>query len=449
MLDQATWQATGSDPVAEAVGENTKRREARGEPLDQYIAARQGPIDVDREAEIVGQLAHALAKVHQSGRLHLEVRPSTIRVDTWTRTAALADPASHTNSDPASHAFVEPTSQPFFDSTSAHAAAGDGGRSDRIPGFCDLPYVSAEVLAREPADASDDVYAFACVAYELLTGLHPYARRSALDALDGRFQPAVIDGLNERQNAALLRALEPRRDARRISMQELAAAFGADFMLNNTPLGIAARVLRPHAQAAFTAIAAFLLGVVVHSMWVHVAAPTQTTVAALPATPWWGTPVSASAPAGTEQAASALQERDAAVPESFAAAETKRLTVMAAASPSRDERIERAADRGGEKSADRANVRHAVEGSDRAIPKTASGAERQADPALSAAEFSSSRGGGELSAARAAALQTQASAAGACPSCSCSDLGMKRFVAGVSLNWEEANFYLNVCAERG
>lgn len=433
MLDQATWQATGSDPVAEAVGENTKRREARGEPLDQYIAARQGPIDVDREAEIVGQLAHALAKVHQSGRLHLEVRPSTIRVDTWTRTAAFVDRANHTN----------------FDPTSCHAAADDGGRSDRIPGFCDLPYVSAEVLAREPADASDDVYAFACVAYELLTGLHPYARRSALDALDGRFQPAVVEGLNERQNAALLRALEPRREARRISMQELAAAFGADFMLSNTPLGIAARVLRPHAQAAFTAIAAFLLGVVVHSMWMHVATPTQASVAALPATPWWGAPLAAGAPAGIEQAPSASQERDAAALESFVAAETKRLMAIATATPLRDERTERAVDRSSEKSADHANVRHATERSDRSIPKTPPGGERQADPALRPAEFSSNRGGGEPSAARAAALQTQASAAGACPSCSCSDLGMKRFVAGVSLNWEEANFYLNVCAERG
>lgn len=429
MLDQASWQATGSGPVAEAVAENTKRREerreARGESLDQYIAARQGPIDVKREAEIVGQLAHALAAVHQSGRLHLQVRPSTIRVDAWTRTAA------------------------FVDQTNSHAAGDALGRPDPIPGFCDLPYVSAEVLAREPADASDDVYAFACVAYELLTGLHPYARRSALDALDGRFQPALVEGLSERQNAALLRALEPRREARRISMQELAAALGADFMLSNTPLRMAARLLRPHAQAAFTAIAAFMLGVVVHSMWTHFAVPTPTIAAPLPATPWWGPLPSTGAAVGAEQAASAPQERDTAALESLVAAETRRLSVVTSVSPARDERSERALDRSAEKSVDRVGARRGDEGSERPILKATTGSERHPDPVSRAAEVSSNRGGGELTATRAAALQTHASAAGACPSCSCSDLGMKRFVAGVSLNWEEANFYLNVCADRG
>lgn len=418
MLDQATWHATGTTPVAQAVGETAHRapgvNESRSEPLDQYIAARQGPIEVQREVEIIGQLAQALARTHQSGLLHLNVRPTTIRIDAWARIAAFAD---------AGHG-VSPN--------------GAAGRPDRIPGFCDLPYVSAEVLAREPAEESDDVYAFACVAYELLTGLHPYARRSALDALDGSFQPSIVNGLSDRQNTILLRALEPRRMARQVSMQELSSAFGGDSGSINAPMRVLSRSIGPHAHAAITAVAAFMLGIAVHSMWTHFNAHTPGSVATLPPTPWLGAPAPSSAAMTPDVPAIAPPEREPAAADASFAIDSKRIVLAGNASPVRIER-ERAAD---DSAGDRRVERPAEKSSDR-------GTNRSAEPAARASDGDASRGSAELPASRAALLQAQASAAVACPSCSCSDLGMKRFIAGVSLNWEEANFYLNVCGERG
>ncbi len=443
MLDQATWQANGPEPVAEAVGEPAPRvadavsdaavsaasspttkaaearaRSSRSEPLDQYIAARQGPIEVGREVEIIGQLAHALARMHQSGLLHLDVRPSTIRIDAWGGAAEFAN--------------------------EGHAASVDAGgsRPDRIPGFCDLPYVSAEVLAREPAQESDDVYAFACVAYELLTGLHPYARRSALDALDGSFQPAVVQGLSDKQNAMLLRALEPRRIARRVTMAELASAFGGDAGLSKAPLRRLARRVGPHAHAAITATVAFMLGVAVHSMWTHFTAPT-TVAANLPPTPWWGATLLLNNTATMEVPAPVSQARDPVVADAPVVIDSKRITLAHTVNASRAER---------ELSADKlAQARTEKAPTEKGQAKAAErNAERTPESNSRAAESDASRGTGESSAARAAALQqAQASAAEACPSCSCPDLGMKRFVAGVSLNWEEANYYLNVCGQRG
>ena len=48
-----------------------------------------------------------------------------------------------------------------------------------------------EVLSGETPEPRDDVFSFACVAYELLTGQHPFERRSSLQARDeGRFRRA-------------------------------------------------------------------------------------------------------------------------------------------------------------------------------------------------------------------------------------------------------------------
>ena len=71
-----------------------------------------------------------------------------------------------------------------------------------IPGR-DLRYASPEVIDDQPPNVRDDVYSFACIAYELLGGRHPYrgALASEAKASDAAFEP--IAALSEAQNAAL------------------------------------------------------------------------------------------------------------------------------------------------------------------------------------------------------------------------------------------------------
>ena len=89
-------------------------------------------------------------------------------------------------------------------------------------------YASCEMLRGFDPDPRDDIYALACIAYELLRGKHPYNRRSAIDAQAQNLRPPAIDGLKRRQHKALQKALAFERTNRTKSvrrfMREIAPA---------------------------------------------------------------------------------------------------------------------------------------------------------------------------------------------------------------------------------
>ena len=82
-------------------------------------------------------------------------------------------------------------------------------------------YASSEMLAGHSPDQSDDVYAFACVIYEMLSGKHPFNSLSAGDAQRMGMRPAPLSCLNTRQNQALSRALAFDRGQRTASVEAL------------------------------------------------------------------------------------------------------------------------------------------------------------------------------------------------------------------------------------
>ena len=73
------------------------------------------------------------------------------------------------------------------------AAALSGG-STRIPAGTPA-YASPQVLSGETPDRRDDVFSFACVAYELLTGQHPFRHCSSLEARDSGITPTRWPGV--------------------------------------------------------------------------------------------------------------------------------------------------------------------------------------------------------------------------------------------------------------
>jgi serine/threonine protein kinase len=82
------------------------------------------------------------------------------------------------------------------------------------PGFA-----SCQVLEGEAADARDDVYALACIAYVLLTGNNPFQDNTALKARTQGMTPARPRGLNQRQWNALRAGLNFDRERRPSDMQ--------------------------------------------------------------------------------------------------------------------------------------------------------------------------------------------------------------------------------------
>lgn len=74
-------------------------------------------------------------------------------------------------------------------------------------------YASCEMFEGLTPNAQDDLYALACVTYELLTGEHPYERRMAVEARSADMKPRRPRGLRGRQWKTLRSALAfSRRD---------------------------------------------------------------------------------------------------------------------------------------------------------------------------------------------------------------------------------------------
>ena len=97
-----------------------------------------------------------------------------------------------------------------FDSGSSSEDSFDAGSL----GALTPAYASLEMFNGEPPAPSDDVYAAAIIAYELLSGKHPYKRKSAQQALQEGLKPERIEKLNNRQWRAMEAALRLRRDER-------------------------------------------------------------------------------------------------------------------------------------------------------------------------------------------------------------------------------------------
>ncbi len=68
-------------------------------------------------------------------------------------------------------------------------------------------YASCEMIDGEEPDPRDDIYALACLTYELLTGKHPFGKRSAAEARDKGLAPALIKGISRRNWRGLQRGL--------------------------------------------------------------------------------------------------------------------------------------------------------------------------------------------------------------------------------------------------
>ncbi|MEI6267477.1 MAG: serine/threonine-protein kinase [Methylococcaceae bacterium] len=81
-------------------------------------------------------------------------------------------------------------------------------------------YASLEMFENKDPDPRDDIYALACVTYELLSGKHPFGRLSAQKALEVNLQSPVISGLNRRQWNALSHALAFKREQRTSSISQ-------------------------------------------------------------------------------------------------------------------------------------------------------------------------------------------------------------------------------------
>jgi serine/threonine protein kinase len=108
------------------------------------------------------------------------------------------------------------------------AAAASPDDPSRIPAATPA-YASPEVVSGQTPEQRDDVFSFACVAYELLTGAHPFDRKSSVEARDAGWVPQRAWALSTSQWLTLLSALSWQREQRPESIDAFIAKLTDEF----------------------------------------------------------------------------------------------------------------------------------------------------------------------------------------------------------------------------
>ncbi len=170
----------------------------RGDDLKQLIRRLRGaPMPLRSAYPILRGIGSALSCAHRRAVVHSDLKPGNVILDE----------------------FMQPRVFDFGIARAAHDteahASGDTTRFDAGSlGALTPAYASLEMLQGQAADPADDVYALACISYELLGGRHPFNKSNARKAQAEQLQAPRIKGLSNRQWRTLKRGLAFRREER-------------------------------------------------------------------------------------------------------------------------------------------------------------------------------------------------------------------------------------------
>ncbi len=163
----------------------------KGDPLDALLRL-EAPFSKEVALRYFRDLCAGLEYAHQRSLVHSDLKPGNIFVTTGGTVKILdfgiARAASKT------------------------ALSHDYDASDL--GALTPAYATAEMVRGEPPSFSDDIYALACVLFQMLTGEHPYDRKSAAAAAELKLKPARPEGMNNREWTALSAALSVEQSKR-------------------------------------------------------------------------------------------------------------------------------------------------------------------------------------------------------------------------------------------
>ncbi|AZG13814.1 serine/threonine protein kinase [Cupriavidus pauculus] len=157
---------------------------------------------------IVG-MGSALAYAHERGFVHCDFKPANVFLTDRGEVKVIDFGIARGFQQPADDA-----DQTVFDPGSL------GGMTPA--------YASPEMFEHREPDPRDDIYALACVSYELLTGRHPYNRVSATEARAKNLKPVQPRTLSRGQWKVLRQALSLDRATRTPTVKQFLAGLGAE-----------------------------------------------------------------------------------------------------------------------------------------------------------------------------------------------------------------------------
>ena len=190
-----------------------------GALLSQVLNARKGiALARPHALAIMRDSGAALAHAHSRGVVHGDINPQNIFITNGGELRVLDFGASH--------------KMPRDGWTL-------GGASSAREPVATPGYASCQLLEGQYPDARDDVFAFACVAYVLLSGRHPFPNRTAVEACAQNLRPPRPPGITSHQWSVLREGLRWEREKRPADIGEWLDRFGlegAARQLPNLPL---------------------------------------------------------------------------------------------------------------------------------------------------------------------------------------------------------------------
>ena len=181
----------------------------QGQPLSHLIKDHAvGGMPYKQAWPIIYAMASALAHAHEKNIVHSDFKPGNVFVDEHGDIRVL---------DFGIACAIGRGDKDHQDATVFNA---------RSLGALTPAYASLEQLQNRDPDPRDDIYALACVSYELLNGKHPFGRLSAEKALEVNLQPKPIAQLSRRQWKGLQKALAFDQQQRTASIEEFIDAIG-------------------------------------------------------------------------------------------------------------------------------------------------------------------------------------------------------------------------------
>ena len=174
-----------------------------GQPMDSYVRKLPaGGLSEEEAMPLIEQLCEGLSYAHQAGLVHSDLKPGNcfyVRGEIVKLLDFGIARASKTKTD-----------------AEGEATLFDPGQL----GALTPTYATIEMFEGIDPDPRDDIYALAIMAYQFLTGKHPYGKKSAPKAKELGLKVEPIAKLNKRQNKGFERGLAFLREDRTLSVEE-------------------------------------------------------------------------------------------------------------------------------------------------------------------------------------------------------------------------------------
>ncbi|WP_333676254.1 protein kinase [Dyella sp.] len=160
-----------------------------GQDLKALIRDRYNGMPLGEARQLIEGMAWALKRAHSAGVVHSDFKPGNVMV---TR-EGIPKVFDFGIARAGKHAGDASGEQTLFDAGTLGALTP--------------AYASLEMIQGKEPTPSDDIYALGCVAFELLTGKHPFDKVSAEVAQREGRKPPPVPGLTKRQYKALCDAV--------------------------------------------------------------------------------------------------------------------------------------------------------------------------------------------------------------------------------------------------